>query len=484
MPPYLCPQGIILPIMLNRTAQMGTAPIGRLLVRLGTPGMISMFIMTLYNITDTFWVAKLGPGAIAALTIAFPYQMLLVAVGVSSGVGFASLISRCFGEGKIEETNWIAGQIFPLVIGFGLLFCIATAFFTRPLLEFFGVTSDIYAPARDYLFIIGFGVFFTLFSMISNNVLRGSGNTFMPMIFMGLAAILNIILDPFFIFGISIFPAWGVRGAAVATLISQFIAATGSVIYLLSRHSGYRFRWHYLRPNWPVLFKVYQVGLPTFVMQLAASLIMVVINRILSGFGSQAIAANGLIFRLISLLVMPVIGLGQGLLPLVGYNFGARRPGRLWSAVKLASFSSLLIIALGYVWLQLFPAFWIRLFTRDEAFLPLATSAVRMATLLLPLVGPQFIWIITFQALGQGRTAMMISLSRQLIFLLPLLLILPKFMGMMGVWAAIPISDALAFLIGGAFILNEHHQQRRAQAGGPEVRKLGVEQCVPPDWVG
>ena len=471
-------------MILNRTAQMGTAPIGRLLIRLGTPGMISMFIMTLYNITDTFWVAKLGSRPIAALTIVFPYQMLLVAIGVSSGAGFSSLISRRFGEGKIEETNRIAGQIFPLVLGFGLLFWIATTYFTRPVLEVFGVTSDIYAPARDYLFIIGFGVFFTLFSMISNNVLRGSGNTFAPMLFMGVAAILNIILDPFFIFGIGIFPAWGVQGAAVATLISQFIAAGGNFIYLLSRHSGYRFRWSYLRPDWPMLFKVYQVGLPAFVMQLTASLTMVVINRILSGFGSQAIAANGLIFRLISLMVMPVIGLGQGLLPLVGYNFGARRPGRIWSAVRLASFSSLLIIALGYVWLQLFPAFWIKLFTREEAFLPLAASAVRMATLLLPLVGPLFIWIITFQALGQGRTAMMISLSRQLIFLLPLLLILPKFMGVMGVWAAIPISDAMAFLIGGAFILNEYRQQRRAQAVGPQDRKLGVEECMPPDWVG
>lgn len=466
----------------NRAEQMGIAPIGRLLFSLGLPGIISMLIMTLYNITDTFWVAKLGPGAIAALTITFPYQLLLVAIGVGSGAGFSSLISRRFGAGRSQETNHIAGQLFPLTIGYGLVFTFFTTFMTRPVLQLFGVTPDIYAPAATYLFYVGLGASFTFFSMMSNNVLRGSGNTFAPMIFMGIAAITNIILDPFLIFGIGFFPAWGVKGAAVATLFSQILAALSNFIYLLSRRSGYRLRWSYLRPNLSILIEIYRVGLPTFVMQSVGSLILMVMNRILGAFGSEAIAANGLAFRLLMLIVMPVAGLAQGLMPLVGYNYSAKKWTRLWSAVRLASLASLSLIGVGYVLLQLFPAFWIRLFTQDADFLPLAVQAARVATLVLPLVGPLFMWMTMFQALGRGSIAMIISLSRQFIFLLPLLLILPRFMGLTGVWAAIPISDALTFLLASGLIWREYKKQKRTQVGRKEAPEICADSLTPTDW--
>jgi len=466
-----------------RTKQMGTAPIGRLLFRLGTPGMISMLIMTLYNLTDTFWVAKLGPDAIAALTILFPYQILLVAIGAGSGAGFSSLISRRFGQGQIQETNHIAGQVFLLTFGFGLIFCFLTTFAVDPVLHFFGTTPDIHVYSRDYLMIIGSGVFFVFFSMISNNILRGSGNTLAPMIFMATAAVLNIILDPFLIFGIGFFPAWGIKGAAIATIFSQFVSFIAGLIYLL-KHSGYHIRWEHLSLDFSILSDIYQVGFPTFIMQCVGSFIVIIINHILGSYGFQAIAAFGVVVRLMHLIVMPIAGLSQGLMPIAGYNYGAKQPQRLWQAVKIASLASFSIIGFGYISLQLFPEFWITLFTHDQSFLPLATHAVRLATLTLPLMGPPFMWITTLQALGQGRSVMIISLSRQLLFLPPLLYILPKFYSLNGVWLSLPLSDTLSFLLAGIWILHEYHRQKQKYLCTQNPINVYPAATTPPDWIG
>ncbi|MBN1594780.1 MATE family efflux transporter [candidate division FCPU426 bacterium] len=466
----------------RHTARLGTAPVAGLLWRLGLPGVMSMFVMNLYNVVDTFWVAKLGPAAIAALTIFFPYQLLLVAIGVGSGAGFASLLSRRLGQGLIEQTNHIAAQVFFLSFGFGVFFSMVITLWPDPLLRCFGSTDDIHVLAREYLTIIGLGATFTFFSMMSNNILRGSGNTLAPMIILAIGAVLNIILDPCLIFGLFFFPAWGVKGAAVATLASQLATFGIGSIYLLTR-SGYRIQRKHLCPDLAILRSVYQVGFPTFVMQCVGSFIVIFFNHLLGRYGSQAIAAYGLIFRLAGLIVMPVAGLGQGLLPVVGYNYGALQTKRLWLAVRITSLASFALLGVGCVLVQLFPVFWINLFTQDASFLPLATRALRIAAISLPLIGPPFMWITTFQALGQGRMALLVSLSRQLLFLLPLLYLLPLKMGLDGIWTAIPISDALAFLAAGLLLMREYRRQERIVP----VRPVPVEittPVTPADWTG
>lgn len=465
--------------LLERTERMGREPIGRLLFKLGVPGMISMFMMSLYGIINTFWVGQLGPDAIAATAVVFPYHLLVLAFGIGSGAGFGSLIARRFGERRLEVTNPIAGQVFALVAGFGVCFFLFTTFWPGTLLHLFGTTENIFVLARDYLHILGYGVFFTLFSMMISSLLRGSGNTQVPMYILAMGTVLNAVLDPFLIYGWAGFPRWGVNGAAVASVIAQGTSAVANLIYMLYARSGFRLRWPDLRPRWDLLVDIYRVGLPAFIMQFTAGLILVVLNHVLVRFGSDAIAANGLIFRTVGLIMMPIAGISQGLLPLVGYNFGAQQPERLWRAVRLASIGSLMAVGVGYVGLQLWPHLWVQVFTHDPRFLPVATQALRLTTLALPLLGPQFMWITTFQGLGQGRTAMVLSLLRQGVLLLPLLLILPHAFGISGVWLSLPISDSAAFLLTAWWIRRRRRQPVLAPQGLPP-------EAYPersPDWV-
>lgn len=466
-----------------RTRRLGTDPVGPLLLRLGLPGMASMFFMALYNVINTFWVAKLGPGAIAATTVVAPYQLLVMAVGVGTGTGFGSIISRRFGEQRPEAANRIAGQAVPLALAFGLCFWTATTFFPDALLRAFGTTPDIWAETQGYLVIIGYGAFFALFSMMANNILRGAGNTTLPMAFMALGTGLNIILDPLLIYGIGPFPALGVPGASLATVLSQGISGGVNAWYLISRRSGFHLRRAYLVPAWADLRDIYQVGLPAFIMQFAGSALLIVFNQALAVFGSVAIAANGLVFRTSGLIMMPIAGIAQGLMPFVGYNLGAGQLRRLWQGVRFAALGSAAFITVGFTVLQLFPTLWVHVFTNDPVFVPEAVQALRLAMLALPLIGPQFMWITTFQGLGRGNTAMIISLLRQLVLLLPLLLVLPRVLGLNGVWLSVPIADSLSFFITFTWILAERRRQLRVPVPASVPLPPVPIESAPKDWV-
>ncbi len=444
------------------TERLGSAPLGRLLLSLSLPGMASMITLALYNIIDTFWVARLGHEAIAALTIVMPIHVLVIAVSVGTGIGISSLTSRRFGERNIEATNHIAGHIFSIAAFFGSIFILAAVFFAQPMLIIGGATPDIMDYATQYLVIILFGAPFLIFAITASELLRGSGDALRPMIFSITASVTNIILDPFMIFGIGPFPEMGVRGAALATVISQLLYAGLTFTYIIIlRRSTYRIKLRHLKPNLSILHDIYRVGFPSMIVEITESVTFVLFNRILSGFGSLALAAGGLGIRILDLAFMPIFGAAEGLLPIVGFSFGVRLWHRLWGAVRLASFGLFAVMGIATVVLVIFSPQLIGIFTDDPELLTLGVPAMRITVSTLCIFASSIMFITTFQGLTKGREVLVLALARQLIFFVPALLILPRFLGINGVWLSIPISDVSGFFLSGLWLFREYKIQQR-----------------------
>ncbi len=420
-----------------------------------------MITMALYNLVDTFWVSQIGYRAIAALTIVLPYHILLIAIGVGSGIGINALASRRFGERNIEATNQVAGQVFSLAAFFGAIFLAAAVFFPEPILTVSGATPDIMDFATQYLTVIGLGVPFLFFMIMAGSLLRGSGDAVRPMAFMIIASVINIILDPFLIFGFGPFPELGVRGAALATVIAQLIGAGLSFYYIVGRESAYRIKLPHLRPRLPILRDIYRVGFPSMIMEFAESVVFALVNYVLSAFGSLALAAVGITIRIADLAFMPMFGVSMGLLPIVGFNFGARLWDRLWRAVKLASGGLVLLMGVTTVVLEIFAPDLVSIFSDDPELLAIAVPAMRIGLSALIIVGPSILFVTTFQGLSKGKEALFLSLVRQFIFFVPLLFILSLIWGLTGVWLALPISDTLAFLVSGLWLFREYKLQQR-----------------------
>ena len=456
------------------TERLGYAPLWRLILSLSLPGMASMVTMALYNFVDTFWVARLGHQAIAALTIVLPYQILIIAIGVGTGIGVSSLASRRFGERNIEATNHVAGQIFPLAGGFGVIFLAAAVFFPEPILTICGATPDIMDFATQYLTIVAWGTPFLFFMMMAGSLLRGSGDAIRPMAFMITATVVNIILDPFLIFGLGPFPELGVRGAALATIIAQILGAGLGFSYIVSRKSAYRVKLAHLSPNLPILYDIYRVGFPSMIIQIMEGVIFALVNSILSAFGSLALAAVGILIRIVDLAFMPMFGVSMGLLPIVGFSFGARLWNRLWRAVKLASVGLMLFMAAVTVVMVTFAPDLVSIFNDDPELLAIAVPAMRIGLVALVLVGPMILAVTTLQGLGKGKEALFLSLIRQLVFFVPLLFILSRLLGLTGVWLSFPITDTLAFIVSVLWLFREYRLQQRtgtwADVPAPEIK--------------
>jgi putative MATE family efflux protein len=432
--------------------------------------------MTLYSLVDMFWVAKLGYRALAATTIIWPYFALAFAIGIGSGVGANALASRRFGERNIEATNQVAGQIFSLSAVFGVIFLITAVFFAEPILNISGATPDIMDFATQYLVVLGWSIPFFLFRLMTSNVLRASGEAVKPMIFSILGTVINAVLDPFLIFGWGPFPEMGIGGAALATVIASVFSAGLSFYYLVAHKTVYRIKPHHLKPNLPVLRDIYRVGFPAMIMTITESIVSALFNRVLRGFGSVALAAVGITMRIADLAWMPIFGASQGLLPIVGFCFGARLWERLWRAVRLVSVALVAIMGVATVVLEIFTPQTIGIFSDDPELLAMAVPAMRIFLSTIVLVGPEVVIITAFEGLSKGKEAMILSLVRQLIFFVPALYLLPRIWGITGVWLSLPVSDALAFVVTVLWILREYKMQQRSGMwdAGPAAGVEGV----------
>ena len=449
------------------TERLGKAPLGKLILRLSLPGMVAMITMTLYNLVDAFWVAKLGHEAIAALTVVMPVQIFTLAVGLGSGIGIGSLTSRRFGEGNIETTNHIAGQIFGLAAIFGTLSILVYTLFAQPLLTLGGATPDIMDYATKFLVIIAFGSPFFLFQGLSNELLRASGDALRPMIFSITAAVTNIILDPLLIFGIGPFPEMGIGGAALATVISQFAGAFLAFSYIvILRKSAYKIRLSYLKPDFSILRNVYSVGFPTMLTVISESMTFIILNNVLSGFGSVALAAGGLAMRVIDLAYMPVFGAAEGLLPIIGYNFGARLFRRLWRSVRITSIGLASILGILSIFGIIFSPQITGIFTTEVELIKQGATAIRIFLFSVVIFGPANMFITTFMGLGKGKDVFFLSMVRQAV-LIASLLILPRILALNGAWLSMPVADLAGFFIGGFWVLREYKRQMKCMEVNP-----------------
>jgi putative MATE family efflux protein len=428
----------------TRDNRLGTEPIIPLLFKLAIPSILSMFIQSMYNVVDSIFVARLSEEALAALSLAFPIQMAQIAVAVGTGVGASSLISRSLGRGDQKGAEKAASHVLLLAIVYGAIAALIGIFLPKNLIGMFTDDLLLIDYGARYIGIILIGATAMYIPMIANSILRGEGNTFLPMVTMLIGSVMNIILDPLFIFGYGFFPKMGIEGAAVATVLSRVISGSFILIMLFRGNNQVKVTFRGFKFDPLIIKGIYQVGLPAVVMQVLASVMVGGVNTILDGYSSTAIAAMGIYFRLQSFVFMPVFGLNQGYLPIVGYNFGYNNAGRVKKAIKTGFMVGFAFTILGFVIFQIFPEHLVRLFGDSPELLDIGVRALKTISLAFPIIGPAIVGSTTFQALGKGMPSLILSFSRQIIILLPLAFLFGRIGGLDLIWYAFPIAELIA----------------------------------------
>jgi len=443
----------------HRTTYLERDAIFPLLIKMGLPAVIGMMVNALYNIVDTIFVGQgVGPLAIAGLAIVFPIQMIVSAIAQAIGVGTASIISRRLGEKRPEDAAKALGTAIAAVT-FATAVIVAVLFlFMRPILGFFGASADTMPYAMEYMSIVGAGFFFFSLSMCASNLLRSEGSTKASMIGMVIGALLNTVLDPLFIFGFGM----GIRGAAIATVISQI----ASCVYLFGMYARKKtvlpIKRSYLRIDFSILGRSIVLGTPSFVQSAGMSILLLIVNTNLGRYGGdEAITIYGMAHKLNMLVIMPILGIVQGFQPIAGYNFGAKRFDRVKESLKVTILTAFGLALFGYAFMMIFPRVGMSFFTRDAALIATSARVLRTLFLFVPAAAVQITGSVYFQAVGKPTEALVLSLSRQFLFLIPLVLALPLFFGLGGIWAAFPLADLLSATVTVTLLLRE-------------VRKLGA----------
>jgi putative MATE family efflux protein len=442
------------------TEQLGTAPIGRLLLKMSLPGIAGSVTQSLYNIVDTIFVGTIGFRAISALTIVFPYQILFWAVGGGTGTGIAALVSRRFGEKKADEANRVAGQIFPLSLFWGLVFILIAVFLHDPILRLIGAKEDFFHYAVQYFTITSYGAPLAIFTSLATGLMRASGDAIKPMVIMITSTVVNIILCPLLIQGIGPFPRLEVAGSAWATFTAQGTGALISLFFILANKTAYKIKSAHLKPNWEIIKEIYHVGAPSAVLQITESFAFALWNIAVSSFGAASVAAVGVVIRVSDFAFMPVMGVNQGLLPIIGYCFGAENFRRLWNAVKKAMAGLIVLLLAVTVVMEIWTPQIISIFTHDKELLDVAVPAMRIMLSTMVVIAPSMITITTLQGLSKGKTALGLSLLRQFIVFVPLLFLFRAIWGLNGVWLCSPAADILGTAISLWFLWREfktHH---------------------------
>ncbi|MDD3169192.1 MAG: MATE family efflux transporter, partial [Eubacteriales bacterium] len=429
----------------NKTVRMGEYPVGKLLMEFSIPAIIAMIANALYNVVDSIFVGRgVGSLALTAVTIAFPIMIMLMAFGMLIGIGATALISIKLGQQRREEAEQILGTAFAMTIVMGIGISIIILPFLDPILRFLGATPDVFGYAKQFASVILIGTVFQFISFGLNNIIRAEGNPVISMATMLFSAVSNTILNPLFIFVFH----WGVVGSALATVITQIIVSGYIIYHFTIGHSNLKLYKKNIRIRFDLLGKITTIGLSPFLLQIAASITLFIFNNNLLTYGGEmAVAAMGVINRVTMMLLMPIFGINQGAQPIIGYNYGAKKYDRVKKTLTLASIAATLICVFGFGISELFSHQIIGLFNKDKELIEIGTRGIRIFMIMIPIVGIQIVITNYFQAVGKASKAILLSLTRQVIFLIPLVLILPRFFPLDGIWMAGPVADFSSSLL-------------------------------------
>lgn len=426
--------------------KMGYAPVGKLLFSMSLPAMFSMMVNALYNIVDSIFVGKVGEAALTSVSLIFPVQMLMIAVSVGTGVGLSSLISRRLGEKRQSEAESAANHGLVLFFISAIAFILFGLLLSHPFVSMFTDNPQVDAYSYSYCFIVTVFSMFLFLQVAAEKIMQGTGNMLLPMIANLAGAITNIILDPIFIFGLFGCPRMEVAGAAIATVIGQFIGMVLDLIFLFCFKHQIHISLKGFRFNSTTIRNIYSVGVPSIIMQAIGSVMLVGLNGILITFSEAAVAVLGVYYKLQSFVFMPVFGLNQGTMPILGYNYGARHKQRLIHTFKLALCTALIIMAVGTVLFHAFPREFMMLFNSSDEMMSIGIRALRMISLCFIPAAIGIICSTLFQAVGHGVLSLLVSLLRQLILILPIAYLLSRISGLDFVWFAFPLAEVFSLL--------------------------------------
>lgn len=427
--------------------------VGRLLVQYAIPAVIGTMVNALYNIVDRIFIGQgVGALAIAGLTLTFPILLFLQAFGMLVGAGAATRVSIHLGRKAKEMAEHVLGNAFTLTFILTALTVIPSMIFMDDLLLWFGGSEQTIPYAEDYLYIVIPGTLLTSLSFGFNAVMRASGYPKKAMFTMLIGAVVNVVLDPIFIFWFDM----GIQGAAIATIISMAISTLFVMSHFIRKDSVIRFRKQYFALQWPIVWNILTIGVSPFAMQMAGSLVSVIMNHSLKEYGGDlAIGANGIITSVGMLLVMLIIGIVQGMQPIVGFNFGAGHHKRVQETLRIVIITSTCITGVGFLCSTFFPELIVKGFTNDPELIAISANGLRITLLSFLVVGSQIAISQFFQSIGVAWKAMFLSLSRQCLFLIPAVLFFPPLFGLDGVWFASPFSDIIAAITAWGFLW--HH---------------------------
>ncbi len=427
--------------------KMGVMPIPKLLITMSLPIVLSMLVQALYNIVDSIFVAQINENALTAVSLAFPVQNLMIAISAGTGVGINALLSRNLGEKKYEDANLAARNGIFLAIVSSIIMALIGIFGSRPFFLMQTKDPQIVSYGTQYMTIItvvSIGIFMQI---TFERLLQATGRTIYTMITQGLGAIINIILDPILIFGLFGFPRMEVAGAALATVTGQVIAVFLSLYYNIKKNPEININMKGFRPNKRVISCIYQVGIPSIIMQSIGSVMVFGMNKILLLFSSTAAAVFGVYFKLQSFIFMPIFGLNNGMIPIIAYNYGSKQKKRILSTIKLSVGVAVFIMCIGLFLFQTFPAQLLNFFDASEHMLEIGVPALRIISLSFIFAGYCIIIGSVFQALGNGMYSLVVSAARQLLVILPVAYLFAMIFGLHMVWWAIPIAEIVSVLL-------------------------------------